>query len=128
MRTIKTIVLSSLIALSMGAFSTAALAEASEGRISYSPADAIDMVIGEIKKAQAAINEGKSADEVYKIIKQGMDYSKEVNANDVVDRARSKANDILKKARTAAKDGDLKKAAEFLPPAEKAFADLKPLI
>ncbi len=128
MRTIKTIVLSSLIALSMGAFSTAALAEAGEGRISYSPADAIDMVIGEIKKAQAAINEGKPADDVYKIIKQGMDYSKEVNANDVVDRARSKANDILKKARTAAKDGDLKKAAEFLPPAEKAFADLKPLI
>jgi hypothetical protein len=128
MKTIKTIVLSSLIALAMGAFSSVAMAEASEGRISYSPADAIDMVLGEIKKAQEAITAGKSSDEVYKIIKQGMDYSKEVNANDVVDRARAKANDILKKARTAAKDGDLKKAEEFLPPAAKAFADLKPLI
>jgi hypothetical protein len=128
MKTIKTIVLSSMIALSMGAFSTVALAEASDGRISYSPAEAIDLVIGQIKKAQAAIQEGKSADEVYALIKQGTDYSKEVNANDVVDRARAKANDILKKARTAAKEGDLKTAAEFLPPAEKAFADLKPLI
>jgi hypothetical protein len=128
MKMVKTILLSALVAVSMGSFSTAAMAEASDGRIAYGPAEAIDMVIGEIKKAQVAINEGKPADEVYKIIKQGTDYSKEVNANDVVDRARSKANDILKKARSAAKDGDLKTAAEFLPPAEKAFADLKPLI
>jgi hypothetical protein len=128
MKTLKTIALSSLIALAMGAFSSVALAEAGEGRISYAPADAVDMVLGEIKKAQEAITAGKSNDEVYKIIKQGMDYSKEVNANDVVDRARAKANDILKKARTAAKEGDLKTAAEFLPPATKAFADLKPLI
>lgn len=128
MKTIKTIVLSSLIALSMGAFSTVSLAESDPGRISYAPADAIDAVIGKIKEAQAAIDAGKSGDEVYAIIKQGTDLSKEVNANDVVDRARAKANDILKKARTAAKEGDTKKAAEFLPPAEKAFADLKPLI
>jgi hypothetical protein len=128
MKILKTIVLSSLVALAMGAFSSVALAEAGEGRISYSPHDAVDMVLGEIKKAQEAITAGKPSDEVYKIIKQGMDYSKEVNANDVVDRARAKANDILKKARTAAKEGDLKTAAEFLPPAAKAFADLKPLI
>jgi hypothetical protein len=128
MKILKTILLSTMVAASMGTFSTAAMAEASDGRISYTPAEAIDMVIGQIKKAQLAISEGKPAKEVYDIIKLGTDYSKEVNANDVVDRARSKANDILKKARTAAKDGDLKTAAEFLPPAEKAFADLKPLI
>lgn len=128
MKTLKTIILSSMIALSMGAFSSAAMAEASDGRISYAPAEAIDAVIGKIKEAQAAIDAGKSGDEVYAIIKQGTDLSKEVNANDVVDRARSKANDILKKARTEAKNGNPKGAAEFLPAAEKAFADLKPLI
>jgi hypothetical protein len=128
MNTIKTILISSLMALFMGSFSSVALAEASDGRIAYAPAEAIDAVIGKIKEAQEAIAAGKSGDEVYSIIKQGTDLSKEVNANDVVDRARSKANDILKKARTAAKEGDVKKAAEFLPPAEKAFADLKPLI
>jgi hypothetical protein len=128
MKNIKTLVLSTLIALTMGVFSSTAMAETDPGRVSYAPADAIDLVIGQIKLAQVAIQEGKSADEVYKIIKQGTDYSKEINANDVVDRARAKANDILKKARTAAKEGNVKEAAEFLPPAEKAFADLKPLI
>lgn len=128
MKSLTTIVLSSLIALAMGAFSSVAMAEASEGRISYAPADAIDMVIAEIKKAQLAVAEGKSGDEVYKIIKQGMDYSKEVNANDVVDRERSRANDILKKARTMAKNNSMKGIEEHLDKAAKAFADLKPLI
>jgi hypothetical protein len=128
MKNLKTIVLSSLIAMSMGAFSTVALAEAGEGRISYSPADAIDMVLGEIKKAQAAVAAGATGDEVYKIIKQGMDYSKEVNANDVVDRERARANEILKKARTMAKNNSMKGIEEHLTNAAKAFADLKPLI
>ena len=128
MKSLKTIVLSSLIALAMGAFSSVAMAEASEGRISYAPADAIDMVIAEIKKAQLAVAEGKSGDEIYKIIKQGMDYSKEVNANDVVDRERSRANEILKKARTMAKNNSMKGIEEHLDKAAKAFADLKPLI
>ena len=128
MKTLKTIVLSSLIALAMGAFSSVAMAESDDGRISYTPSDAIDLVVGQIKRAQLAIAEGKPAEEVYATIKQGTDYSKEINANDVVDRQRMKANDILKKARTAAKNGDLKTADEFLPPAKKAFEDLKPLI
>ena len=128
MKTLKTIVLSSLIALTMGTFSSTAMAEAGEGRISYSPADAIDMVLGEIKKAQAAVAAGASGDEVYKIIKQGMDYSKEVNANDVVDRERARANEILKKARTMAKNNSMQGIEEPLQNAAKAFADLKPLI
>ena len=128
MKTLKTIGLSSLIALTMGAFSSAVLAEASEGRISYAPADAIDMVIGEIKKAQLAVSEGKSGDEAYKIINQDMDYSREVNANDVVDGERSRANEILKKARTMAKNNSMQDIEEHLQNAAKAFADLKPLI
>lgn len=128
MKTLKIIALSSLVALAMGTFSSVALAEAGEGRISYSPADAIDMVIGEIKKAQAAVAAGASGDEVYKIIKQGMDYSKEVNANDVVDRERARANETLKKARTMAKNNSMQGIEEHLQNAAKAFADLKPLI
>ncbi len=128
MKTLKIIVLSSLVALTMGAFSSVALAEAGEGRVSYSPADAIDMVLGEIKKAQAAVAAGASGDDVYKIIKQGMDYSKEVNANDVVDRERARANEILKKARTMAKTNSMQGIEEPLEKAAKAFTDLKPLI
>lgn len=128
MKTLKTIVLSSLIAMAMGAFSTVVLAETDEGRVSYSPADAIDLVVGKIKEAQAAVASGAKGDDVYKIIKQGMDYSKEVNANDVVDRERSRANDVLKKARTMAKNNSMQGIEEHLTKAEKAFADLKPLI
>jgi flagellin-specific chaperone FliS len=57
-----------------------------------------------------------------------MDYSKEVNANDVVDRERSRANDVLKKARTMAKNNSMQGIEEHLDKAEKAFTDLKPLI
>jgi hypothetical protein len=70
MKTFKMIGLSFLIALAMGAFSSAALAEDMDARISYAPADAIDMVIGEIKKAKLAVAEGKPGTEVYKIIKR----------------------------------------------------------
>jgi hypothetical protein len=128
MKTIKTIVLSSLIALAMGSFSTAALAEASEGRISYSPADAIDLMIGELKKAKLAAAEGKSGDEVYKLIKQSMDYGKDVNANDVVDRERSRTNEVIKKARTMAKKNEMTGIDEHLDNAIKQLEHIKSLI
>jgi hypothetical protein len=128
MKTLKTIVLSSLIALAMGAFSSVAMAEAGEGRVSYSPADALDLMIGELKKAKVAAAEGKSGDEVYKFIKQSMDYGKDVNANDVVDRERSRTNEVIKKARTMAKKNEMKGIDEHLDRAIKELGDIKGLI
>jgi hypothetical protein len=128
MKIFKTIVLSSLIAMAMGAFSSVALAETDEGRISYAPADALDLMIGELKKAKAAAAEGKSGDEVYKFIKQAMDYGKDVNANDVVDRERSRTNEVIKKARTMAKKNDMKGIDEHLDRAIKELGDIKGLI
>ena len=128
MKTLKTIVLSSLIALTMGTFSSAVLAEAGEGRIAYSPADAIDLMIGELKKAKLAAAEGKPGDEVYKLIKQAMDYGKDVNANDVVDRERSRTNEVIKKARTMAKKNEMNGIDEHLDRAIKELGDIKGLI
>ena len=128
MKTLKTIILSSLIALAMGAFSSAALAETMHDRIAYTPEDAIDLVLGEIKKAQLAVAEGKSGAEVYKIIKQAMDYSKEINESDVVDRERSRSNEILKKARTMAKNNSMQGIEEHLEKAAKSFTELKGFI
>jgi hypothetical protein len=128
MKTLKTIVLSSLIAMAIGTFSSVALAEAGEGRVSYSPADAIDMMIGELKKAKVAAAEGKPGDEVYKFIKQAMDYGKDVNANDVVDRERSRTNETIKKARTMAKKNEMKGIDEHLDKAIKELGDIKGLI
>ena len=128
MKTLKTIALSSLIALAMGAFSSVALAEAGEGRVSYSPADAIDMMIGELKKAKVAAAEGKPGDEVYKLIKQCMDYGKDVNANDVVDRERSRTNEIIKKARAMAKSNQMTGIDEHLDKAIQQLEHMKTLI
>jgi hypothetical protein len=128
MKTLKTIALSSLIALSMGTFSTTAMAESDAGRITYAPADAIDLMIGELKKAKAAAAEGKSGDEVYKLIKQAMDYGKDVNANDVVDRERSRTNETIKKARTMAKQNEMKGIDEHLDKAIKELGNIKGLI
>jgi hypothetical protein len=128
MNKLKTILLSSLIALAMGAFSSVAMAEASEGRISYAPADAIDLMIGELKKAKLAAAEGKSGDEVYKLIKQCMDYGKDVNANDVVDRERSRTNEVIKKARTMAKQNQMTGIDEHLDKAIQQLEHIKTLI
>ncbi|WP_411725375.1 hypothetical protein [Methyloglobulus sp.] len=129
MKTIKIIVLSSLIALAMGTFSSAALAEATmHDRIAYTPEDAIDLVLGEIKKAQEAVKAGADGATVYKIIKQAMDYSKEINESDVVDRERSRSNEILKKARTMAKNNSMQGIEEHLEKAAKSFTDLKGFI
>ncbi len=128
MKTLKTIVLTSLIALAMGAFSSVALAESIDARVSYAPADAIDMMIGELKKAKLAAAEGKPGDEVYKLIKQAMDYGKDVNANDVVDRERSRTNETIKKARTMAKNNAMTGIDEHLDKAIKQLEDMKGLI
>lgn len=128
MKNLKTIVLSSLIAVAMGAFSTASLAESMDARISYAPADAIDLMIGELKKAKLAAAEGKPGDEVYKFIKQSMDYGKDVNANDVVDRERSRANETIKKARGMAKKNEMTGIDEHLDKAIKQLEDMKKLI
>jgi hypothetical protein len=128
MNKLKTILLSSLIALAMGAFSSVVMAEASEGRISYAPADAIDLMIGELKKAKVAAAEGKSGEEVYKFIKQSMDYGKDVNANDVVDRERSRANETIKKARAMAKSSQMTGIDEHLDKAIQQLEHMKTLI
>ena len=49
MKSLKKILLSLLIAASVGTVSTSVLAESDPGRISYTPVEAIDLVVGNIK-------------------------------------------------------------------------------
>ena len=128
MKTLKKIVLAFLVAVSLGAVSTSVMAEASEGRISYKPAEAIDILLKRILTAQNAIETGAEPDRVATLIKEAMDMSKEINANDKVDIARSKANNILKSARNHAKAGSFQEADAELRNATKAFSDLKKLL
>jgi hypothetical protein len=128
MKILKKVLLSLLIAASMGTVSTSAMAEAESGRIAYAPAEAINMTVDKIKAANEAIKSGEKGAAVADLIKEALDISKEINANDKVDRARSKANSKLKDARNHAKSNSLQEAEQELQSAEKAFNDLKGLI
>jgi len=128
MKTLKTILLSLFIAASMGAISTSALAEVDPGRITYKPAEAIDMVVAKIQAAIEGISKGASNEEAAALIKQASDLSKEINANDKVDNARAKANRKLKSAMSHAKESALQEAEAELRDAKKDFEALKSLI
>jgi len=128
MKLLKNIVLCLFMAVSVVGVSTTAVAETDAGRVTYKPTDAINAVGAKIKEAQDAITAGKSFNDVIKVIKEAKDLGKEINANDKVDRARQRASQHLSKAIGMAKEQDLKKAAEHLDVAAKAFADLKSLL
>ena len=124
----KKILLSLLIATSMGAASTSVWAETDAGRVTYKPVEAIDMVSGKIKVAIDAITSGSDGEAVATLIKDAMDASKEINANDKVDMARTRANNKLKSARNHAKESALQEAEQELKNAQKSFQDLKGLL
>ncbi|MGR9087160.1 MAG: hypothetical protein ACU841_08810 [Gammaproteobacteria bacterium] len=128
MKTLKKVMLALLVAVSMGGVSTAAMAEASEGRIVYKPAEAIDLVLKRILTAQNAIESGADPEEVSKLVNEALNGSKEINANDKVDMARMRANNTLKKAKGFAKKGDFQEADAELRKAHKEFGDLKKLL
>jgi hypothetical protein len=128
MNILKKALLSLLIAASMGAVSTSAMAETDKGRITYAPADAIDLVVGKIKVAIDAAANGTEGDALADLIKEASDGSKEINANDKVDIARSKANNTLKSARKLAQEGKKGESEEALKDAAKKFEALKGLL
>jgi len=128
MNTLKKTILSLLIASSIAAISTTAIAETDAGRATYKPAEAIDIVATRIQAAIDAISKGVSNEEAASLIKPAIDFSKEINANDKVDNARAKANKKLKSAMSHAKESALKEAEQELRDAKKDFEALKSLI
>lgn len=124
MKLLKSAVVACALTLSLGTFSTAAVA-CEDGRTCFGPEQAIDLVLGRIAESMKAINDGAESDEVSTLIKKASDAKKEINASDIVSRHASKANGLLKKARKAAKKNDMIKATEYLEDAEKMFAGLK---
>jgi hypothetical protein len=86
------------------------------------------MVGAKIKIALDAAEAGESGDKVSGLIKDALDGSKEINANDKVDMARSRANNVLKSAKKHASDGAVKEAEEELRDAAKKFEALKSLL
>jgi hypothetical protein len=127
MKVLKNIALCLFMAVSVAGVSTTAVAESDPGRVTYKPADAIDMVVAKIEEAKKALAEGKSADEVLALVKAAKDLRKEINANDKVDRGNSKATLHLSKAIGLLKEQDTK-VVEHLDAAIEGFKSLKALI
>ena len=130
MKLLKSAVVATTLALSLASFS--ATADVCLGMAcmynKMTAAEGIDATLGQVNEALKAINDKAGDDVIIANIKEALAVSKEINANDKVDRNRNRANDSLKKARSSVKDGDLVKATEFLKEAEKRFADLKGMI
>jgi hypothetical protein len=140
MKFLKSAVVATTLAISLGSFSsTAAVCLGMACMYNrMTPIEGIDATLGQVTEALEAIqlrNSGgaagsdKDSDNVIiETIKNALKLSKEINANDKLDRNRNRANDYLKKARKAVQDGDLAKATEDLKEAEKRFSELKGMI
>lgn len=141
MKLLKNTVIATTLALSLGSFSTTATAVCLGMACMYNrmtPTEGIDATLGQVNEALTAIqvrNSGgaagsdKDSDElIISNIKDALKLSKEINANDKLDRNRNRANDYLKKARAAVQAGDLAKATEDLKEAETRFTALKGMI
>ena len=141
MKLLKNAAVATTLALSLGSFSTTASAVCLGMACMYNrmtPSEGIDATLVQVTEALNAIqarNNGGSADSnnagddaIINNIKDALKLSKEINANDKVDRNRNRANGDLKKARAAVEEGDLNKASEHLKEAEKRFAALKGMI
>ncbi|MEQ1622572.1 MAG: hypothetical protein ABL919_14285 [Methylococcales bacterium] len=127
MNLLKKILVSLAMVSALGAISTTAMAESDPGRIALKPDVAVDNVVSKIRVALAAITSGSESEKTSDLIKEAADSSKEINANDRVDRARAKANNLLKSARAHAKENAPQEAEQELREAIKAFEGLKSL-
>ncbi len=128
MKTLKKIALAAMIAASLGAVSTTSFAESDPGRVSYPPAQSIDMLNSKIQTAIDALTSGSEPDAVSKLIKDASDFTKEVNANDKVARTVSKGTNLLKAARKDLQDGSVQQAETKLRDAQKVMTEAKGLI
>jgi len=130
MKLLKSAVVATSLALSLASFSTTA--EVCLGMACMynrmTPLEGIEATIGQITKALKAINDKAGDDVVITDIKDALATSKEINANDKLDRNRNRANEYLKKARKSVQDGDLIEATEHLKEAENRFVELKGMI
>lgn len=125
MRNLKKALSAMLLAVSMGAFSSAVLAEPAK----IPPAEAIGAVVAKVNDANALIAAGgESRDDVVNLLKQAKDLTKEVSANDKVDFKRQKAQGILKQAISSAKEGKMEDAKEKAQEALSVLAEMKSLI
>ncbi|NOT84857.1 MAG: hypothetical protein HOP02_08790 [Methylococcaceae bacterium] len=141
MKLLKSAVIATTVALSLGSFSTTAVAVCLGMACMYNhgtPLENINATVAKVaetlkivktRTSSGLASGDKESDElIINNIKEALKLTKEINANDKVDRNRNRANDSLKNARTAVKAGDLAKATVLLAEAETRFEELKGML
>ena len=128
MKLLQRAMVATTLALSLGAFSNTATAVCMGMACMYAnmtPLQGINATVGQIDAALEAINAHHSDQAIIGNIKDALKLSKEINANDKVDRNRQRANGYLKKARKAVKQDEFDIATEHLTEARTRFLGLK---
>ncbi|KAF3977489.1 MAG: hypothetical protein HFP77_07050 [Methylococcales symbiont of Iophon sp. n. MRB-2018] len=126
MKLFKSVLIAALLALSLGTFSTSAVA-CEDGRTCVAFADAVKMIDEHISMAIEAIANEADTATILQHIKQAKNLSKEINENDKVDITRGRANGLLKKAKSAVKKGEMTVGDDALRAARAKFASLSRL-
>ena len=131
MKLLQRAMVATTLALSLGAFSNTATAVCMGMACMYAnmtPLQGINATVGQIDAALEAINAHHSDQAIIGNIKDALKLSKEINANDKVDRNRQRANGYLKKARKAVKQDEFDIATEHLTEARTRFLGLKGML
>lgn len=115
------------LVLSFILFSNVAVA-CDSGRVCVEPLDGINVVLNHVDAAIKSTNSGADNTLIRSHIMQALRSSKEINANDKLDRSRLRANGYLKKARTALKKNNITLVKSFLDKAREKYNGLKKLL
>ncbi len=126
MKLLKSVLVAASLALSLGSFSTTAVA-CEDGRTCVAFSAAVKTIDDNIGMAIEAVAEERDVATILSYIKVAKDTSKEINENDKVDIARGRANGFLKKAKSAVKKGKMDVAEDLLKTAKVKFAKLDSL-
>ncbi len=131
MKLLKSTVITTILSLSLGVLSTPANAVCLGMACMYNrmtPLQAIMYTEAQVDVVIKAVDEDAGKDVILKEIKQTLKATKEINANDKVDRNRMRANTSMKDARKAIKADDNVLAREHLVKAKSRYAGLQDML
>jgi len=132
MKLLKNAVIATTLALSLSSVSTTVTAEVCLGMACMynrmTPTEAINAAVEQTRQALQAIDDNASEVVIIDNIKDALKVSKEINANDKVDRNRQRANGYLKKARKSVRNDALDQATKELKEASRRFSELKSML
>ena len=131
MKFLKGIAVATTIALSLGTFSTPATALCLGMACMYNkmtPLEAIMATELSVDEVLNLVDDNVDKELVLKAIKSTLRATKEINANDKVDRNRMHANTSMKNARKAIKKDDYVTAKEHLKEAKERYSNLQNML